>query len=210
MLRLRVLKPRRHFSLWPKSSPVVSQPPPVINHVDPTSVAPVETTMDTLVQSSLPPVDIVTKLPKLGDTLAEPTLSAITSIGDFATLGLCNNTPPGLVERMAELIHLSTGSVWPLTIVLTTVAFRMMVVFPQTIGVRENLRMQKLGPQLAPLREEAKRHLQNGNKLRAQHIHLQIKEKMNSSGVSYLRMGLSMVPVCILHLVRVANSFRFR
>ena len=92
-----------------------------------------------------------------GTDLTSPTLDAITALGDLKALGLCNSTPVGLVERLMELIYVSTGLPWWATIALGTVSLRL-VLFPFILKSQRGMaKMHNIKPIVEPIQNEMMR-----------------------------------------------------
>ncbi|KAJ3299188.1 Mitochondrial inner membrane protein oxa1l [Blyttiomyces sp. JEL0837] len=68
-------------------------------------------------------------------------MAAITQFGDLKSLGLCHNSPVGLVQYLLEGVHVLSGTPWWATIMIATVIIRILV-FPlivkaQVAGAKE-------------------------------------------------------------------------
>ncbi|KAJ3415859.1 Mitochondrial inner membrane protein oxa1l [Chytridiales sp. JEL 0842] len=91
---------------------------------------------------------------------AEPvtaTLTAITQMGDFKLLGLCANTPVGLVERIMEIVYLNTGLPWWGTILATTMLFRFALLPAVIKSQRAVANLANLKPLSQPIHDEIAR-----------------------------------------------------
>ncbi|CAK5271514.1 unnamed protein product [Mycena citricolor] len=140
------------------------------------------------------PIDQLT--PELADVVAAvPPLQH----GDFAALGLCHWTPPGLVQYSTELMHLATGFNWFWTIVATTVFWRL-VIFPLiAISQKHSSRMRTIQPQLDVIMAKVTEARATGDTLAMQKASQAGAKLRASVGASLfgLSAGLFQLPVSI-------------
>ncbi|PVU96122.1 hypothetical protein BB561_001395 [Smittium simulii] len=107
--------------------------------------------------------DLSAPIAESASTIAESVSQLASKIGDFKALGLCNNTPVGLVERFFEFAHVYTGLPWWGTIVVATLTFKV-VLFPIAAALQKNtIKMQNVQPKLAPIKAKLERAKRDNN-----------------------------------------------
>jgi YidC/Oxa1 family membrane protein insertase len=88
------------------------------------------------------------------DTLATASTDAVMKIGDLSAMGLANFTPAGLVERLMEAIHVTTGMPWWATILAATFAARIALVPLNIKTQRSAAKMRTIQPQVKDLMDK--------------------------------------------------------
>jgi YidC/Oxa1 family membrane protein insertase len=138
---------------------------------------------------------------------SSPLIESIQKIGDLKSLGLCNNTPVGLLERLFESIYVTTGLPWWGVLATSTVAVRLLVL-PILIKVQRNaLIIQSIRPQLNDLQNAIKVKRENkdyaGMKKKMDEMKLLLKSNNASMATSFL----GLVQVCFQFLTKKAPIF---
>ncbi|KAI8928815.1 60Kd inner membrane protein-domain-containing protein [Entophlyctis helioformis] len=105
----------------------------------------------------------------LGEALiSEPVLTAITQWGDLKLLGLANSNPVGWTQSLTELIFVYTGLPWWATIVVATIAIRLLLL-PLTLKAqRATTKLANLRPITDPIQQEMVRLRGQGDKMGSQ------------------------------------------
>ena len=99
--------------------------------------------------------EIVPEGTAIQDLIVAPKLQAITQIGDMHSLGgLCGNSPTGWVESLLELVHVSSGCPWWVSIVLSTVALRLILLPVSIKTARINALMRNASPEMEAAKRE--------------------------------------------------------
>ncbi|KAJ3053292.1 Mitochondrial inner membrane protein oxa1l [Rhizophlyctis rosea] len=206
-----VLASRSYF--WSSKKEVIETAPPAASPVPtPQASAAPTTTNTTPFAPQTPITETVTSVADAAPTpkstfladasvtdLSLPKLEAVTQIGDLKHLGLENNTPVGLVERLLEAIYVTTGLPWWATIIAATVIMRA-ALFPLILkGNRAVTIIHNVKPLTDPINASMKRAKANGDKMGQQQYTMKLWDIYKQHKVSPLQpmWALAQMPVFI-------------
>ncbi|KAI8614973.1 60Kd inner membrane protein-domain-containing protein [Chytriomyces sp. MP71] len=139
-------------------------------------------------------------LPAVATAAADPVtpaLTAITQLGDLASLGLGGYGPVGLLQSFLELIYVSTGLPWWATIATCTVFLRLAILPFVVKAQRTSAAMQNLKPITAPI--QAEMAAAKGDRAKQMPIVKRLQDTYKEAGVSPLGglWGLVQMPVAV-------------
>lgn len=150
------------------STPTVSA-----NIASETSSAP--TTEVPMPTDSFPLETIPTEaLAGVADTISGPIAH---HLGDFAAQGITSwINPSGLYVWATELVHVATGTPWWLTVILTSIALRG-ILMPLTIrGMQETEKLRPAQPRINSLQNAMQAAAKKGDKIGMTRIQLELKD----------------------------------
>ena len=126
-------------------------------------------------------------------------LSDLAPQGDLASLGLGGFSPVGLIQNSLEFLH-QAGLPWWGSIVVCTVALRMLM-FPLAVKMQANAaRMNNIRPEADKLTAKAREHKQAGNDLLAAQVSIELMQlyrKHNCHPLKMVIMPLVQLPVFV-------------
>jgi membrane protein insertase Oxa1/YidC/SpoIIIJ len=120
----------------------------------------------------------------VADTISGP---IIHHLGDFAAHGITSwINPSGLYVWATELVHVATGTPWWLTVILTSIALRG-VLMPLTIrGMQETEKLRPIQPRINSLQNAMQVAAKKGDKIGVARIQLELKNVITSVGANPL------------------------
>ena len=156
-----------------------------------TSAEPASETFVASPAKDLPPSDsfpleaIPTEpLAGVADTISGP---IVHHLGDFAIQGITSwINPSGLYVWATEIVHVATGTPWWLTVVLTSIALRGILI-PLTIrGMQETEKLRPVQPRINTLQNAMKASAKKGDKIGVARIQLELKNVITSANANPL------------------------
>ncbi|BFZ53321.1 hypothetical protein PYCC9005_000344 [Savitreella phatthalungensis] len=136
------------------------------------------------------------------DLLVDPppfTTEAITeaahAIGTLKELGLAKwYTPPGLLQQLLELIHVSTGLQWIATIAVATVMIRV-TFFPLMLrSIRNTSKLAIINPQVKEEMAKLRKATSEGDKMEAMRAQMTVQKLFKDNNVNPL---MSVIPIFV-------------
>lgn len=124
----------------------------------------------------------------------------VTSEPTLASVGLCANNPVGMVQSFLEMLHVTCGLPWYLTIAATALCVRVLI-FPIMVALQQNnARLKNNLPELEAvqkqLKEASKNHDQVATMQLTQELRMLYNEK-NCSPLKSIVMPLLQMPIFI-------------
>jgi YidC/Oxa1 family membrane protein insertase len=123
---------------------------------------------------------------------------ALMKIGDLKSHGLCNMTPPGMIEGLLEMIHVTGGLSWCATIIGTTFAVRLLLMPLMISSQRLMARLQMLKPQTDEMKvkmDVAKGRGDTEEMKRIQMLMMELYSKHDANPLGGLKVGLISGPI---------------
>jgi len=128
--------------------------------------------------------------------IPEITMDMINALGEptLASLGFCNYTPPGLYQKVLELLHVSADFPWWAAIACSTICIRIML-FPLVIKAqKQTANIANCGPTMTVLQANFSQARTAGNPMDAAKAHHELNDFMKRNDVNPLKAMI--VPMC--------------
>ena len=143
---------------------------------------------------------------KWASDAAVDVLTELPPQGDLASLGLCANTPVGLLQYMIESIHIQASLPWWGAIVASTFILRI-VIFPVVMKIQKNgVLMNNINPEIHKLMKRQREYKQMGNKALAdQYSHKiwSVYQKHNCNPLKMAVMPLIQLPLFLSFFIAI-------
>ena len=120
----------------------------------------------------------------IADTITGP---MVHHLGDFAAHGITSwINPSGLYVWATELVHVATGTPWWLTVILTSIALRGILI-PLTVrGMQETEKLRPVQPKISTLQNAVQVAAKKGDKIRVARIQIELKDVIASTAANPL------------------------
>lgn len=112
----------------------------------------------------------------------------VHQIGDLKAMGLCNNTPIGALQYVMEAVHVTSGLPWWISIALTTVLIRTLLLPIVLNQQRMQVPMMKLRPEMDAIKLKLTEYTSNGQQMEAQKERLKLQQLFKEHKINPLAM----------------------
>ena len=138
------------------------------------------------------PADLLVEPPPF---TTEAAVQAVHSIGTLQELGLAKwYTPPGLLQQLLELIHVSTGFAWIATIAVATLMIRI-TFFPLMLrSIRNTSKLAIINPEVKAEMAKLTAATKQGDKMEAMRAQMAVQKLFKDNDVNPL---MSFIPILI-------------
>lgn len=138
------------------------------------------------------PADLLVEPPPF---TTEAAMQAVHSIGTLQELGLAKwYTPPGLLQQLLELIHVSTGFAWVATIAVATLMIRI-TFFPLMLrSIRNTSKLAMINPEVKAEMAKLTAATKQGDKMEAMRAQMAVQKLFKDNDVNPL---MSFIPILI-------------